>query len=598
MATGGVTGDLVGGQFYSFNKALKSFDDPFLLYSDGFFPDNLSSGLELCRYLWYLLPKYRTASQRVARHFVTEFEISGEGSSDEKKEFKEFLTDHLKLKSILMEMGDEEKCYGNAFYRIYYPFDRFLVDKRGGLKLYSISDFQEKDIKYKAEALKYEVPDPMDNSGKNKKVQLDFIDRPSDDKNRIKIRRIDPRYVALKHSHMSGERQIIYRFEEFFTREIKENQLQQINNTPRGMLAAIAQNKDYQFNEGEIFHFHAPMISGISYYGWSLPAPIANFRDIYQYQIYRKADEAVGLDYVLPFRVISPEANNIGDIMNNVVMKKWAREVKTMIQKRRLDKTSIHAFPFDLKWNVFGGESKEFNQKDMMEFHSNQLLDAAGVPAELYNLSMAIQQVPTAIRVFENQHWYIHEGMNQFMSWALGKITAYLGMENMECRLQRPSIADNIDKQNILLQLGMQGEIPRKHYMGYVGINEPEEAATERIDEDMRLERTRMEKEQEFKQLMENSINEQAAGGGQAPQGGEGGGTTPMDVQDEAMAKAQEMMQLPEGEKRKALNALRVQDVNLYALTKQFMEDFRQQGASEGRQQVNQQMAQGGGPPA
>ena len=75
------------------------------------------------------------------------------------------------------------------------------------------------------------------------------------------------------------------------------------------MLKAIALEQDFLFNEGQIFHFKAPTISGVSNYGWGLPETIANFRHIHQLQVLRKIDEAVGLDYMLPFRLFHPNAS-------------------------------------------------------------------------------------------------------------------------------------------------------------------------------------------------------------------------------------------------------------------------------------------------
>jgi len=72
--------------------------------------------------------------------------------------------------------------------------------------------------------------------------------------------------------------------------------------------------------------------------------------------------------------------------------------------------------------------------------------------------------------------------------------------------------------------------------------------------------------------------------------GQEEGGTTPMDVEQRAMAKAQEWLQIPsDGERRKAMDATRAQNFTLYAMAKEIMEQQRSEGASQGRQAVNEQ---------
>jgi len=442
----------MGDDFNSLNNVLKKFDDPFLLYSDAYFPANTTAALEMCRYLWHLVPKYRKASQRVARHFITDFDFPGDGDAREKEEFREFIQYQLRLKNVLIEAGDDERAFGNSFHRIHYPYDRFLEDRRGGsLVRYALSDFPPEDVKYHWKEMEYEIPDPKfknpkengrDKEGKIPKVRLSFIDRRNRDKERIKIRRIDPRHVSLFYSNINGEFQVLYRFPPYVDQMIKNNDIFQINRIPKDMLQAFSQGYDFLFHHNEVFHLKTPTISGISEYGWGLPDIIANFRDIHQYQIYRKADEAVGMDYVLPFRVISPEAGSgISDSIANVVMAKWSASVKTMIEQHRKDKTSIHGFPMPLTYQEFGGNAKQFSQKDQMEYHGNALLQAAGYPVELFESSLQIQQVPTTIRLFENSFWHLYDGYNALISWAVERITTYMGMESYDIVLQRPDLA-------------------------------------------------------------------------------------------------------------------------------------------------------------
>ena len=89
----------------------------------------------------------------------------------------------------------------------------------------------------------------------------------------------------------------------------------------------------------------------------------------------------------------------------------------------------------------------------------------------------------------------------------------------------------------------------------------------------------------------EQQMGEAPGAGGVPAQNGPG--MTPMDVANDADQLAQYWMTIPsDGERSKAMQAVRAQDENLYALAKTKMEDIRRQGASQGRQQVNAQMQQ------
>ena len=366
------------------------------------------------------------------------------------------------------------------------------------------------------------------------------------------------------------------------------------------------------FNEDEIFHFKAPTISGISDHGRGLPETLANYRSLHLLQIYRKIDEQVALDYMMPFRLFTPEfKDGESSIVKNLILTQWRSQVETIIKNRRKDKLSIHAMPFPVNYQEFGAEGKNLAPKDLVEYQTNNMLDAMGYPAELFKGSLAVQQVPTAVRLFENSYMFVHTGFIQFVNWISAKIAKYMGEDVINVSLSKPSLADNLDRQNIILQLASAGEISRRKAYSFLGIQDPVEERRDRLEEDSQIQKIQMEKEEELRREMETgSISkqldamqqqqQQQQGGGMSPPGGPaspgggGQGDSPLDIQEQAREMAQQFLQMPEGERRKQLIAIKGQNPNLHALIKQFMEETRSQARSQGLDQMNQQM-QGGG---
>jgi len=284
----------------------QKFDDPFLLPSSEIIPEDLSNALDLCKFLYYLNPIYRGASRRVIRHFITKFKFGDAGDTEEKNDFKDYLTYTLKLEETLNEAGDEFSIYGNAFFRIHFPFTRYLMDTRDGKTVFhTLNTFPTKDVKFFLNDMVYEVPDPRNNF--KTRIKLPFVDHPLKSREHIKIVKLDPRRITILHNFISKSSTYIYSFEDFFVNDVKEGVLYQVNETPKSMLEAISKDQSYQFKSNAIFHFKAPVPSGMSDYGWGFPETMANFRSIYQSQIYRKVDEIIGLDYLLPFNIKSSE---------------------------------------------------------------------------------------------------------------------------------------------------------------------------------------------------------------------------------------------------------------------------------------------------
>jgi hypothetical protein len=585
----------------------QKFDDPFLTPSSAYIPDSLSTAFDYCMFLYYLNPEYNRAAMRVMRHFITDFEFPGNDvSTAEKEEMDDYLRYVLKVPAAMAQLGDDEAAYGNAFYRIYLPFDRTLVDNRSSNE-FSMDMFRE-DIKFNIKELKYEVTHPVTGA----KTLLSFRDRFIRSKSRISLTKLDPRDITIRHNSLSGKNSYIWKIPTELRKKCEEGYAYVANDIPIDMLKAIRDGKDFLFNTDEVFHFKAPTISGVSNQGWGLPPVMANYRSLHTLQVYRKIDEAIGLDYMVPFRIFTPEfSTNESGIVRNLVLSDWRANVERIIENRRKDKFKMHAFPFPLKYEEFGANGKQYTPYELVKFHTDSMLDAMGYPAELFRSSLQVQQVPTAVRLFENSFMYIHYGYTDFVKWVVRRVTRFLGDPSMEVKLSRPSIADSMDRQNALLQLSSAGEISRRRAYRWAGITDPVDEKLERIDEDMEIQKVTIEKEQELQRTVESgSITQQldqaaqqqqeaqeqqqgSSPAGPVMQPGQSG-VTPMDVQGKAQEVAQQWLQLPDGDRRRAMDELRVTKPELYAAAKQAMEEMRAGARSQGLQQLNQQ-ARGGG---
>ena len=106
--------------------------------------------------------------------------------------------------------------------------------------------------------------------------------------------------MVILHNCMSGRCKYVYRFETYFLDDVKKGRLHVVNDTSIPMLEAVRRQQDFLFDDGTIYHLKAPTISGVSMADWGLPPTIAHFRNIYQIQIYRKADEASDNSWLRP----------------------------------------------------------------------------------------------------------------------------------------------------------------------------------------------------------------------------------------------------------------------------------------------------------
>jgi hypothetical protein len=339
-------------------------------------------------------------------------------------------------------------CYGNGFMRIFFPFVRTLVDRRRTLALYTLSMFPEEFVTYDYKTQTYLVPDPMRSDlsvDKRPRVRLTIRDTPAKDFSKIRLLRLDPRYVRLRHAVWGGSTQVQYSFPPDMRSRIERGVLFEVNRTPADVLRCVAEGKDYLFDEGAVFHLKNPTVMGISNDGWGLPEILAHYPTIHKIAVYNRIDESIGNDFLIPLRIITPDLQGITDSHRMAtIANEWGGAVDRMVKEQRLDRTQINGFPFPCKLDSLGGDGKGLVPKDLKEFEVRQLLDGMGYPEELIRGSFNTQQMPAAIRMFESALYPLAQGLRNSTKFAVSKISRYMFGEAYDTTLKSPRTADDI----------------------------------------------------------------------------------------------------------------------------------------------------------
>lgn len=579
----------------------RTFDNPFMLPSNESMPTNFQSAMDVALFLYTMNPLYGQATRRVVMHFITDFDYPGDGSKEEQQKLDDYLHYTLKLPLFMSEVGDDWACYGNAYCRVHYPFDRFLLLPNG--QEIALSAFNRR-AKFNLQSMTYAVSDPRK---KGVTLNVKFRDRPSTDSSRIVLRKLNPRYVLVLHNPISGTNDYVYRFEPELINGVKKGWAHLVDEMPMEMLDAIRKNQDFLFAPDSIFHFKAPTVSGITLNNIGIPGTLLNYRNLHQLQVYRKLDEAVGLDYMTPFRLFSPLAgSNPKEAFDMLVLGKWRQEVSKIIKNRRADKFAIHSLPFPVNYQEVGAQGKELTPKDLMEYQTGVFLDGLGYPQELFKGTLAYMQVPTAMRLFEQSFAFIHVLFNQLAQWSVRKVRAYLSQPPMQIVLQQPSIVDNLERRQLMFQLASMGEISRETAYDAFGVDDVVGEMKKRMEEDSQRSRMQAKMERELQTEMQSGAisapDASEGGGGQGslpggPSVGGGNTTSPLDIQGQAQRLAEYWLSIPsDGQRSQAMQAQKAGKPELYALAKQMMEDMRKGGEQQGRAAVNQQAQQGGNP--
>jgi hypothetical protein len=240
--------------------------------------------------------------------------------------------------------------------------------------------------------------------------------------------------------------------------------------------------------------------------------------------------------------------------------------------------------------------------------------------------------MPAVLRLFEMTWSGMVAGLNGYLDWICKRVSELNNWEKVKAKLQAPTIAYDMERNQLLLQLSAGQQISRDTAWAPFGLNVREEIRKmlqeERtIQNEMSEFQEQQAKKQELQQTMAMGAAGQlqptsgqgapaqpgAPGGGGMPQGGNptaqgqapAGATggmappamspadmTPQDLNAQAESLAQQMLSMPYEMRRSQLNQIKKSNETLHALVIQKMQTIRQQAQTQGGFQLLQGMQQ------
>lgn len=557
------------------------FPNPFCDIASEYVPRDLDVIFEWAEYLYLTFGTFRSASRKVARYFLTEIVIDGE-SQDERESYLDFLNNDLHLLTRLAEIGDDFMVYGNVFISVYFPFDRFLVCP-GCSTYYHIDTI---GYKFEAKTLSFTCKCPKcAHEGAFKRE-----DRRSTDKKRVNIIRWNPKQMRLRPHPISGHTEYYYEVDPLFAQKVADGNRFYLNQTPWAMVEYCAKHGNtgqalFKFNDDSIYHMKEATLAGLPIRGWGIPPVLPNFKLAYYIQILRRYDEAIALDFIVPFRVLYPQGGTLAggitqDPVQLMAMDTFKGHMQQMVKNRRKNITDIQTAPFPIGYQMIGGEANQLAPKDSIALAMDELLNATGFPAELYRGSLSVQAFPVALRLFEKTWGSLVDGYNDLISWILRKISRYYQWGEMHGALRSVTLADDIERKALALQASAGMDISKGTAYQPLEIDY--------IEEQKRI----IEEQKALQELQEEAMAEQEAqqGGATAPGPGGAPAATPGDIHEQARQMAEQLvMQTPETLRRGELINIKRSNPTLHALVMQYMDDLRNELSRQGQAMLIEQ---------
>lgn len=567
-------------KFNQLSSSTGDFPDPFLDMASLMMPSSLKNVLDLCEAMWLKNGVYRMAAGRIVRYFITDIDTP----SDVDDNFVDFYKRRFNINEKLMLLGDDFLCYGNSISSVYTPFRRFLKCSKCGLErlIDNIGEWSYKEFEFFARCPACKA-----------NLKHDRIDKKSTERDKIALIRWPLNEIKIKYHRISQDREYYWNIPTKFINEISSGNQFFVKSTPVEILECVKQRKPFKFFDGIIHHMREDTVCGVDSGGWGVSRLLSNFAQGWYVQILKRYNEALALDYSVPFRLVTPARGRLEDPLLRVGTGEFKNKFSQIVREHRQDPASWHVLPFPVDYQALSGEAKDLTTPELLNQGMDELLNSIGIPAELYKGTLQFQAAPTALRLFQQTWPQLIGAFNDFIEFSTTVICNYMNWPRPEkVKLKPVTMADDIEMRQVWLQLASANMISKQTAFSPWNIDAKEE--TERALKEQ-VESSKLMQEVQEDMMQKQMLSDQVSGNmppgampaGAGPMGAgaamPSAAMTPQDLQGQAQEIAQQLVTMPYSARRSEMQNIKNTNQTLHALVKANMEQIRGDAELQGK---------------
>lgn len=578
-----------------------------------------------CEFLMMSQGLLCSAIGRKIKYFMTDVDIRGEDiADDEKKDYKQYLCDELHVldHAELERMNDA--CYGNSFCSVVESFTRYFSCKHCRIEFTFETLTQQPAFRHAWTNYEMTATCPRCET----RGPWRMFDRRGGRDGDLLIKHWSVHEMQLVWDPFSHRTAYIWMIPEDYRRQVTEGRPHTLRYAPPEVIEAVKAGQHIRFGDDYIFHGMTRTFSGVRNRGWGISRLLTSFRQAWYVQVLHRFNEAIGLDYVVPIRLLSPASGGGGeatDPLLNMPMGNMSAQVEQMVRLHRQDPGTMHWFPFPVAYQTLGGEASQLAPYQLLDQGIDTLLNMQDVPVELYKMTLSAQSASPALRIFESVHRSTPSNTNRFLAFVMKKVAAYKDWPQATAQLLPTTIIDDVSKSMPKVQLMGSGIVSPQTGLAQLGLD-----AAEELRKNLDFQRLQQETQQEVQdemeqaglqqqlvtpplaQLVQGQLAAPGAGGGgdmgpaAAAAGPAGAGAAqapaaqqfaaqsqmpndmpidPREIMSRAHTIAQTLRQMPEGQKDSILRRMKQQNEALHAAVRSALDDQREQEAQQAQAQ-------------
>lgn len=556
--------------------------NPMFDFLTGFVPRKLKDLFRWTEYLYYNSPHIFAALTKLSDYIITDVVFKTDAAAL-RATLEDLIVKKLRIKPVLKACARDRLIYGNVLVSLYLPFKRILKCS-SCRSVWDIIQLKKYDYNMKKAQFKFNCP--TCGSATTQKLE-DVQDIKIKNARRINVIRWDPKLIDLDHNPVTGDTDYYYNIPDYLRSKIDKGDPSAINALPKGILdAARHEKRVFKFKPGKVFHMKIDAPAGVDT-AWGFPAITSSLKQFYYTQVLRKANEAIALDHLVPFRVLHPaQTSGSNDPVQRIAMDRWVEETKKNLRQWRRDPLHIQFAPVALGVTQMGGQGRTLLTLGEVEKSEDNIIAGLGIPREFLFGGLSYTGSSVTLRMLENQLLAHTADLTDLLQWIVDQVTAYMGQESVEAEITNFKFIDDVQQKSMMLQANAQYDIMSQRSIAEMFSLNLDDERSEKKQEILDNIRLQSEVDKEVQQL-QSSIAQQAQA---AATQGAGLGYDQQAVIAEADKMVQEFMNMDEGMRRSQLMSLQSEDLVMYSVVVERLQTMQNQMTQEAKAHASQQV--------
>jgi len=451
----------------------QKYPNPFFDLSKDYIPSTIKKLFKYCRSFFYKNEFINSVIYKLAEYPITDFIYEKIEKQETKDRYRELFGHHLKLKSLLIEIGLDYMTFGNCFVSANMDFKRYLGCHGCGewFPFREVKKIKLKQWKFHGTCHKC-----------NKEGYFKVDDKVDKHPNNLNFIRWAPENIDVLYDPFTGKSRYFYNITKRTQGLIQKNERYTLEHTPMLFMKALKDKKKIELNKDNLYHFKRHTLAEEDM-GWGKPMLLPALSLIWYMQTLRRGNEAIAVEHIIPMRAIYPAAQGTMDPYSGMNLGKWRNKIEAQILNWRKDPNHVGIFPIPIGYQSLGGDARALMVTPELKFLEENIISSLGVPVEFVKGGASWTGSSISLRIVENHFLSYREQLLDFINYfVVPTVKKFLDYPDVAIKFKRFRMSDDSESKRIMLELAQLNKISDSKLLDEFGYDVTEDLAQRELE--------------------------------------------------------------------------------------------------------------------